>query len=225
MQERAAGAVLDRTTTPQPAWPALSRYGHGTQGTSTPPFAVLSDYPFVEHEFRVEHGPAQEEPSKQAALAILLVLELVLVIAWLSSRRQVASELPRRPDSILQSTLNRLSRLAKLSKDWDSYGGDPPTKRSVSTAYGLLFEVDERFGPAAGQRISPFAIVPLAYGGVQMEWRGPFAEVEIEIGPEGKFGYLFIDKRGPERVFHEKDSATRSEILDLIAQTLISRHA
>lgn len=128
-------------------------------------------------------------------------------------------------ETLLKPALDRLSRLANLPVDWDSYGGDPPTKRSISTAYGLLFEVADGIGRAAGPASIPFAIVPLAYGGVQMEWRGPSAEVEVEIGPEGDFGYLFIDKRGPERTFCEKDGATRKEILDLIAQTLIVERA
>lgn len=217
MLERAAGAVLDRTITPRPVLPL---YDDGTRGTSTPAIAMFPDTSFVEHEDQAARYSAQQESENQATLAIL-----ALAVALLLSHRQLAGDVLSKSESLLKPALDRLSRLAKLPADWDSYGGDPPTRRSISTAYGLLFEVVDSIGRTAGQAGIPFAIVPLAYGGVQMEWRGPSAEVEIEIGPEGDFGYLCIDKRGPERIFREKDGATRHEILDLIAQTLIVERA
>lgn len=129
------------------------------------------------------------------------------------------------PDSIIQPAFHRLTELGRLTPDWDTYGGEPPTRASLATAYALLFEVAERFGEPFGERVRPFAIVPLAAGGVQIEWRQTGAEVELEIGPGGDIAYLFIDKRGADRVFQEKDSVSWDEALEVIARVLASDHA
>jgi len=60
----------------------------------------------------------------------------------------------------------------------------------VSAAYGLLAALWEHLGEAAGEDAVPWAIAPLADGGVQFEWHGPSDMIEVEIGPGGDFDYL-----------------------------------
>jgi hypothetical protein len=64
--------------------------------------------------------------------------------------------------------------------------------------------------------------VPLADGGVQIEWRGPSGELEVQIWSPEELGYLFVKGEGPSRVFEEKDGASWTEILRLVVQVIIA---
>ena len=122
--------------------------------------------------------------------------------------------------SFLRPAMDRLARLAELSTDWDSYGAAPPSSRAIAMARDLLSAVDARFGHTIGERVRPYAVAPIADGGIQLEWRGPYAEIEVEIDPAGQQGYLFIDKQGIERTFEEQDNLAQSEVVDAVAKVL-----
>lgn len=90
----------------------------------------------------------------------------------------------------LRPARDTLDELARLPHDWDSYGAVPPTAAAISSAHGLLAGVAEQCADATDERILPWATAPLADGGVQFEWRGPGGAIEVEIAPDGRFGYL-----------------------------------
>lgn len=120
----------------------------------------------------------------------------------------------------MQPALRRIAQLADLPPDWDSYGADRLSGEAIVHARELLQAVNAAFGGAYGQNVQPYAIAPLNDGGVQLEWRGPAAEIEVEISYDGRLGYLFIDKRGGDRSFHEQGDVARPDVLRLIGQTL-----
>ncbi len=124
-------------------------------------------------------------------------------------------------DLLVQPALQRLARLAELPADWDSYGAAPPSPRAVSMAREILSAVDEQFGHIVGEHVQPYAIAPIADGGVQIEWRGPRAEIEVEIDSMGQPGYLLIDKGAADRTFQERDTPTRAVLIDAIADVLL----
>jgi len=112
-------------------------------------------------------------------------------------------------------TMEDLERIAALGADWDSYGSAPPTTVAVGTARRLINTVYRDSLLSARNPSLPFSVAPLSGGGIQLEWRGETNTVEVEIGPEGAFGYLLIKGAEP-CVYEEEDSVSESRILELV---------
>ncbi len=121
----------------------------------------------------------------------------------------------------MQPAMERVFELARLPMDWDTYGAHPPTSLSVEAAHRLLMDVNNTWRGTFGEAVRPFVIVPLPRGGLQMEWRNDAAEIEIEIGPGGQVGYLFIDKTGDERIFQEEDDVSWDDALIMIERVFV----
>lgn len=121
----------------------------------------------------------------------------------------------------LQPVLNRLEGFASLPADWDSYGAEPISPHAIYLARRFMHAVAEQFSDLARERVRPYAVAPLVDGGVQIEWRGPGGDIEVEIGPDGALGYLLIRDDGSTRMFEERDNVSWSEMLDLVAKVLI----
>ena len=66
------------------------------------------------------------------------------------------------------------AKLNNLQPNWDSYGGLHPTQEAISVAKGL-----------ANALLSLPHVVPVATGGVQLEWHVAGFDIEIEVGPDG----------------------------------------
>lgn len=119
----------------------------------------------------------------------------------------------------IREAVDELLNLAALEGDWDSYGGQPPTPRALRGARKLLLGVDNLFFASAQDRIRPFAVVPLANGGVQIEWRTNQQDVEVEINPRGVLSYLTVvhdnldNKYGVARV-------SQKATLEMIGETI-----
>lgn len=110
----------------------------------------------------------------------------------------------------------------RLPPNWDTYDADPISRVAISTATGLLGRVQQLFSSdEVGDRLRPRAAVPLANGGVQLEWCGSKAEIEVEIGPRGELGYLLIEGNGQKRRFSEAADVGFSEVERAIARVLL----
>ncbi len=133
-----------------------------------------------------------------------------------TTQEQLASVAP-----CVQPMLRRLAQLAALPTDWDSYGAAPPSLLALSTARELLLAVDEQFGHVVGERVQPYAVAPIADGGIHLEWRGPRAEIEVEIDLMGQQGYLVVAEQGGERTFEEKDNPVGAEVAAAVAKVLL----
>jgi hypothetical protein len=110
----------------------------------------------------------------------------------------------------LPGNADQLDALSDLQKDWDSFGSEPPTPEAISAARKLI--------DANRESILPHFVGPISGGGVQIEWRGPRGEIEVEVGPQGSsFSYLLIREKGTaNRKAEEQHDISRSEILDMI---------
>src|SRR5687768_6333816 len=71
----------------------------------------------------------------------------------------------------LMEARERLDDVARLPYDWDSYGAAQPAVKAITIAQALLAALWERRVDAIDQTAVPWAIAPLADGGVQFEWR------------------------------------------------------
>lgn len=80
----------------------------------------------------------------------------------------------------------QISRLVLLPTNWDSHGSQPVQEAAVDGAHYLLRQSCRRGLPLP-------QILPAPGGGLQLEWNLVRRALELEIGPEGKIGYLFVD--------------------------------
>jgi hypothetical protein len=124
---------------------------------------------------------------------------------------------------IVQPSLDRPAQLAKLGQDWDSYDGVPPSAQAIDTAHRVILAAAERFADEVGERARPYVVAPLADGCVQVTWRGPVDELEVEIGPRDSIGYLLIKGRGSAETFEEGEGISASDTLDLVGRVLLAR--
>jgi len=136
------------------------------------------------------------------------------------TNREFESVFEFRRVSPIAEALERLRQIKGVGPNWDSYGSEAPTHAAVARAHSLIWEV--YMGSVnAGQRPAvPYSVVPLSGGGVQVEWRGDAAAIEVEISSEGIFGYLLARGSGPSREFEEAENVSQSRILQLIRDVI-----
>ena len=159
----------------------------------------------------------------QAALEDTVRPHLRSLLAAPSGRQAVFAHTAtaRSLDVALARATRQLMQLSLLEQNWDSYGAEPVSSVAIDKAYALLQLLQESRVDLLQERIAPYAIAPLANGGVQLEWRGGDRALEVEVGPDGDFGYLSIVEDGDARSFQEEDHVSTSQIVELIAKTLI----
>lgn len=122
----------------------------------------------------------------------------------------------QRGPAVLRPTLKRLAQLEALEHDWDSYGGLPPCARSIQMAQSIMLRMAKRFE----ERGVPSAVMPIADGGIQLEWQGRSGALAVNAAPDGSWSYLLIE-RGPDgRTFEERYGLNDDEAEDLVVSFL-----
>lgn len=116
-----------------------------------------------------------------------------------------------------QRAAQRLNAFALLPSGWDTYDAKPIAATAIHEARKLLAAVARRF-VSHPDIAEPFFVAPLPYGGVQIEWRRLGKEMEVEIAPDGRFGYLLTTGEGENRTFEEKDTVSAEEILERVVR-------
>ena len=118
----------------------------------------------------------------------------------------------QRGPAVLRPALKRLAELEALEHDWDSYGGLPPSARSLGMAQSIMVRMAKRFR----ERGVPAEVMPIADGGIQLEWQGGSGALAVNAAPDGSWSYLLIE-RGPEgRPFEERYGLDDDEAEGLI---------
>ena len=120
----------------------------------------------------------------------------------------------------LRPAFDRLAEIARLEDDWDTYGGAPPTAIAVGAAGQLIIAVAAESGNGAGEAVVPYSVMPIPNGGVQVAWHRASDELQIDIGPDGEFGYLRIEYEGGERRASEADGITFTDTIEAIEHFL-----
>ena len=75
--------------------------------------------------------------------------------------------------------LAALHRAAQLESNWDSYGAIPVRARTVIGSVSVMDRIMQDDSPEP-------SVVPLADGGVQLEWHRGGVDLEIEVGSDGR---------------------------------------
>lgn len=92
----------------------------------------------------------------------------------------------------LHDDMRLLEEFTRLDWDWDSYGAEPIATAAIEGAYLILNALAARLEPRFGRRVKPYAVAPLADGGVQAEWRGPGGKIAVEIDAAGRYSSLQV---------------------------------
>ena len=80
----------------------------------------------------------------------------------------------------------KLENLSQLSENWNSYGSPGISPQARRETLLLL--------PVLGKLHMPEPkILPVSGGGVQLEWRNPSCELELEVLPNGSIEFLAVD--------------------------------
>ncbi len=140
----------------------------------------------------------------------------IVLDASQGSLYETPSELVKR----LGTALVRLHQLTELKANWDSYGAEPIANTAIITAHKLIAEAILHFLDKHGLRAVPYDVGPLPTGGVQVVWKGPQAELEVDISSEGHYGYLLIMNPGNNPTYEEDNSVSLDPIIALLSQTL-----
>ena len=125
---------------------------------------------------------------------------------------------------MLITALKKLDELQILPEDWDSYGADPISQNAIATAKSIIISVMKSFSIAIGDVVQLTDVIPIADGGVQLEWVGPHAELEIEISPNGNIGLLYISGSGDRRNYEESEDNSLNTVYTMIARLIHSQY-
>ena len=126
----------------------------------------------------------------------------------------------QRGPAVLRPTLKRLAQLEALGLDWDSYGALPLTSTALARADALVRQIVDVYGGSLGERAAPYTVMPIADGGVSIEWRGTSVDLELDIGPSGELSYLLITQGDDGRQFDEGSDLPEEQALDLVRRVL-----
>lgn len=108
----------------------------------------------------------------------------------------------------LRSAAQTLTKFATYSYNWNGYDERPITPRSINRAIAVLRML------AVSDSPSPSAIVPLANGGLQLEW-GDGGDVTVEVSPSGDAEGYHVDK---DATWQLREGADFSQLIRYISQ-------
>lgn len=117
----------------------------------------------------------------------------------------------RRDPDWRQRAVAELAQLERLTPDWDGYGGLPVARVHANRALRFLrrFMTDQSPMPE---------IVPLADGGVQLEWRLPAGRVDFVTDSEAPHAVLLIERPGAHLEELQADAYPDRALADVIGQ-------
>jgi len=100
--------------------------------------------------------------------------------------------------------------LQHLQPGWDGYGSPPPSENLVEGAIHLIRQI----AILAPGGLEPPNVVPLARGGIQLEWHVGDRELEIPIFPDGRVEFLTVQDGEPQA---ENELTTYRQMRNLLS--------
>ena len=99
------------------------------------------------------------------------------------------------PADWLQDCVDRIDRLCELKQNWDSYGANSVDPDSIEIAKQLV----PMFAQVTGIDCPRVAASPAGYVALSWEWREHSRELDLEIMPDGRLRYSYLDERQPSQ--------------------------
>jgi hypothetical protein len=122
----------------------------------------------------------------------------------------------------VESAIQRIAEMTHLPAGWDGEDAHPPTGPSVAQACRLIVAVAERSRRAGRPGGGPWTSAPIADGGLQVEWLGPGARIEVQAGPDGSLGYLIKRGEGAAARYEEADGLSFEATVETIMRLAAS---
>lgn len=120
----------------------------------------------------------------------------------------VVVEVGHEPHAWLQATIDEMRGLLRLRQGWDSYAACPISPYVVVRALRLLLDSLPDKGPAP-------QVVPMADGGLQLEWHRRGLNIEVTVPPSGPVEVWYEDvASGDER------ETTLDRVPDILSNVL-----
>ena len=118
--------------------------------------------------------------------------------------------LPGKEPDWLSAIVDRLTVVAGLSENWDSYGSAPVDQRALQHALSLLI--------VSLMHVAPFVprIWATKTGKVEIQWHAGGKSLELEIDRDGQIHAFYCDDDDPDAEW-EEDAALE---LDRVVQAL-----
>jgi hypothetical protein len=118
----------------------------------------------------------------------------------------------------LSGAYQHLDEFLALTAGWDSYGALPVAQTAIATAKKVLASIQASTAGLLGEETAPSAIVPVATGGVELEWTGQHGMLELFVRPEGTLGYLLELRQGAGKPLEEEGVVTSDQVSRLLAR-------
>src|SRR5712692_5249858 len=163
---------------------------------------------------------ADEIPVRKTAFT----RELAVALYELALALHKVMTISNSSTSMLITAMRKLDELKNLPEDWDSYGADPISPNAIAKAKSIIISVVKSFSNAIGDVVQLTDVIPIADGGVQLEWVGPHAELEIEISPNSNISLLYISGSGDRRKYEESEDNSLNDVYAKIARLIHSQY-
>lgn len=112
----------------------------------------------------------------------------------------------------------RFVELARVPEDWDSYGAAAVAPHAIARAQGLIMDVLRAFPLRAPEELLPFDLLPLPDGSVQLIWQGACGELDLDVNPDGRIGYLVTIDQGGGRRRDEVDDVSPQDLIRVLRE-------
>lgn len=122
------------------------------------------------------------------------------------------------------TALRKLDELKNLAEDWDSYGAEPISPEAIAKAKSIIISTMIAFDGIIDNVVRLTDVIPIADGGVQLEWTGPHAELEVEISPDGTIGLLYIWGSEDRRNYEESEDNSLQDVYAMIGKLILSQY-
>jgi hypothetical protein len=113
----------------------------------------------------------------------------------------------------LLQVAREIDDIAMLKPCWDGNNAPVLSGLVASRAVLLLLTLEVE---SDGVTPPPATIAPISDGGLQLEWDLDRLQIEVQVAPDGTYGYLMVhDPSGTER-YEEADDLTLAQMTQVI---------
>ena len=122
----------------------------------------------------------------------------------------------------MATPIEQLDAMRALAPNWDGYNADPPDPAVIEVAKEFVALLTAF---RAGDRYEGVSVYPGRAGGVLIEWSDEKFDHELEIDPDGKWGFLHIDRatgQTSERTFSPTRHVIHPGVLKEIREMMVA---